>query len=181
MHGDGGSRVHPGGGGGPARGADPAGLRIGARQDQRSAAAPHHRRGLTELHNGGGPAIYHRSAAVQMPADGLEEVRMLDDGAPPTSARLRIRALEAELARAYVNLADAASLCGMMNQGPELRQLGDDAGAEASLLLADGPNATCHCNCTEPDADGAFMPPFSNEWWTYCGASLGCITVAALA
>lgn len=116
-----------------------------------------------------------------MPADGLEEVRMLDDGAPPTSARLRIRALEAELARAYVNLADAASLCGMMNQGPELRQLGDDAGAEASLLLADGPNATCHCNCTEPDADGAFMPPFSNEWWTYCGASLGCITVAALA
>lgn len=111
-----------------------------------------------------------------MPTDGLEEVRVLDDGAP--AAARRIRALEAELARAYVNLADAAS---MLNQEPELRQLGDDGGVEASLLLADDPNATCHCNCTEPNADGAFMPPFSNEWWTYCGAALGCITVAALA
>jgi hypothetical protein len=60
----------------------------------------------------------------------------------------------------------------MMNDNP-FRQLADEG-----LLL---PNATCHCNCTTPDPEGGFMPPFSEEWWTYCGAALGCITVAALA
>ena len=71
--------------------------------------------------------------------------------------------------------ADAARLCGLVKQSP-YRQLGD-----GGLLFPADSNTTCHCNCTTPDPEGGFMPPFSEEWWMYCGAALGCITVAALA
>ena len=103
-----------------------------------------------------------------------------------SAAALRIAALEAALARAYVNLRTMAAECQQHNENSILRQLGVDDGAaeeRESLLLVGVPNSTqhCHCNCTGPGDEGAFMPPFTPEWWTYCGAALGCITVAALA
>lgn len=101
----------------------------------------------------------------------------MTDLADESSKALRIRDLEAELARAYVELADAANLCKDLfheDMPLQFRQLGE--------RLVDTPNAThCHCNCTEPSSEGAFMPPFTEEWWTYFGASLGCICTAALA
>ena len=102
-----------------------------------------------------------------------------------SAAALRIAALEAELARAYVNLRTMAAEHQQHNESI-LRQLGMDDGAaeeRESLLLGGLPNSTqhCHCNSTSQGDEGAFMPPFTPEWWTYCGAALGCISVAALA
>lgn len=101
--------------------------------------------------------------------------------------RLRVRLLEAELSRAYVSLADAAALCGMMDgqraeEAAAGRQL-QEAPLLATMGGAAGPgNDSLPCDCNRTDAgEGAFMPPFTEEWWTYTLTAIGCITVAALA
>ena len=106
-------------------------------------------------------------------------------------ANARISALEAELARAYVNLADAASLCGMVESQRRLSEDGggsfdgsaDPGGRPSSLLeaLFPHPANSTHCNCNGTEPEGAFMPPFTEQWWMVAGSALGCICVAALA
>ena len=132
------------------------------------------------------PAEPHYSA-------GAEYRPLREMPAPVASlldANARISALEAELARAYVNLADAASLCGMAES--QRRLLSEDGGSfdgsagggrPSSLLEALLPQAanSTHCNCNGTEPEGAFMPPFTEQWWMVAGSALGCICVAALA